>query len=141
VASGKTDRNLHFRAKVPAEAADTDTWSGAPENDSYRIFAYLLSGLTQQYSPVPQRGRALIELLISISIVAGLFFGWYGHKASLRIQAWGQNMNAQDRIFQEVSGERENVVGIQSGIRLAGAAGGSMNSPGHHGLPMGAASK
>lgn len=42
----------------------------------------------------------MIALLISGSIVAGMLLGWFGHKTFLRIQAWGENMNTQDRIFR-----------------------------------------
>jgi hypothetical protein len=62
----------------------------------------------------------LIAVLILLSIVAGLVFGWYGHKASLRIQAWGLKMNEQDLIFQSASGmevRAEALNGDKSGVQ------------------------
>lgn len=44
-------------------------------------------------------------LLIAISAGTGTVLGWFVYRASLRIQAWGVNMDAQDRIFQEAVGE------------------------------------
>jgi hypothetical protein len=47
----------------------------------------------------------MTTLLIGISIFALVGLGWYGYKASLRIEAWGQGVDECDRIFQTVSGE------------------------------------
>jgi hypothetical protein len=39
-------------------------------------------------------------LLIGMTILAFAgTLGWYGHKASLRIAAWGEGMNQRDRIL------------------------------------------
>jgi hypothetical protein len=61
----------------------------------------------------------VIALLITTSIIAGAFLGWFGYRASLRIQAWGLNMNAQDRIFQEAI--REDGVDPASSRKRPGA--------------------
>jgi hypothetical protein len=46
----------------------------------------------------------MITLLIGTSLLAGIGFGWYGHKAKLRIDIWGKNEQAQDLIFQVAEG-------------------------------------
>jgi hypothetical protein len=33
--------------------------------------------------------------------------GWYGHKASVRIKAWGEKMNERDAIFESVAALEE----------------------------------
>ncbi len=52
----------------------------------------------------------MITLLIGTSLFAGIGFGWYGHKAKLRIDTWGKNEQEQDLIFQvaEVGGNLES---------------------------------
>ena len=40
----------------------------------------------------------MIPLMIGTSLVAGALLGWYGYKASLRIAAWGRNMNEREGI-------------------------------------------
>jgi hypothetical protein len=42
----------------------------------------------------------MIVLLVGTSVAAGVALGWYGYKASVRIQTWGQRMNECDSIFQ-----------------------------------------
>ena len=49
----------------------------------------------------------MIGLLIGTSVAAGTAFGWYGHKASLRIEAWGQRANERDRIVRRLIGQDE----------------------------------
>ena len=49
----------------------------------------------------------MVALLVGTSVVAGVWLGWYGYKASLRIRAWGQGMNECDRIFQRMAEETE----------------------------------
>jgi hypothetical protein len=67
----------------------------------------------------------MTALLIGMSAIAGMGLGWYGYKAHLRIEAWGQNMNACDQIFQIASGEMPD--GFQGpakdGRRIASLAG------------------
>jgi hypothetical protein len=46
----------------------------------------------------------MITLLIGTSLLAGLGCGWYGHKAKLRIDTWGQNEQECDLIFQVAEG-------------------------------------
>ena len=42
----------------------------------------------------------MMTLLTSLTILAFAgTLGWYGHKASLRIAAWGEGMNQRDRIL------------------------------------------
>ena len=55
----------------------------------------------------------MITLLIGASTLVALTLGWYGHKAVLRINAWGLNMNDRDRDFrkithQEITGDFES---------------------------------
>ena len=66
-----------------------------------------------------------------LSIMAGMLLGWSGHKASLRIRAWGLKMNEQDSIFREVSGPGER------GSNQSGR-GGPQSRLGNH-LPLGVA--
>ena len=73
----------------------------------------------------------MIALLMMLCIMAGMLLGWSGHKASLRIRAWGLKMNEQDNIFREVSGAEE--IGLNQGGR-----GGPQSQIGSH-LPMGVA--
>ena len=49
----------------------------------------------------------MIALIMGSSIVTALVVGWYGHKAYVRIQAWGEKMNEQDAILQSVSPPEE----------------------------------
>ena len=49
----------------------------------------------------------MIGLLIGTSVAAGTAFGWYGHKASLRIEAWGERANERDRIVRSLIGQEE----------------------------------
>jgi hypothetical protein len=50
----------------------------------------------------------MLTLLVGISLVAGIGFGWYGHKAKLRIDIWGRNELEQDLIFQVAEGTNWN---------------------------------
>jgi len=43
----------------------------------------------------------MIACLIGTSV--GIAFGWYGHKTSLRIAAWGEKADERDSIFQALS--------------------------------------
>jgi hypothetical protein len=86
----------------------------------------------------PWRGRDLIALLIAISISAGTVLGWFAYKASLRIQAWGLNMNAQDRIFQEAV--REDSVDSQRDRKRPEADHGPVPALGRRQMPFGAVS-
>ena len=45
----------------------------------------------------------MITLMVGASVLAGVGLGWYGYKASVRIEAWGQGMNECDLIFQAMS--------------------------------------
>jgi len=56
----------------------------------------------------------MIMLLIG-SIAIGTALGWYGYKAVLRIQSWGERMNECDNIFQIVTTgtERTNFDDLQ----------------------------
>jgi hypothetical protein len=47
----------------------------------------------------------MIALCIGASVLAGTALGWYGHKASLRIEAWGQKVQERDRIVRSLIGE------------------------------------
>jgi hypothetical protein len=49
----------------------------------------------------------MIALLIGIFAMAAVGLGWYGHKASVRIETWGRHANERDLIFQAMS-ERED---------------------------------
>jgi len=84
------------------------------------------------------RGRDLVALWIATSIVAGMLMGWSGHKASLRIRVWGQNMNQQDRIFREVSGTVEDEDSPR-GSNSDGTRGHPVPTLGSRQLPIGAA--
>lgn len=80
----------------------------------------------------------MIALLIAISVVTGTVLGWFAYKASLRIQAWGLNMNAQDRIFQEAV--REDSADPQPGRKRPEADYGSVPVLGRRHLPLGVGS-
>lgn len=47
----------------------------------------------------------MIALCIGTSVLAGTALGWYGHKASLRIEAWGHKVNERDRIVRSLIAE------------------------------------
>jgi hypothetical protein len=76
----------------------------------------------------------VIALLVCTSIIAGTLLGWFGHKASLRIQAWGVNMNAQDRIFQEAV--PESCGGFQQDRKRPASDPGSVPPLRSHHLPF-----
>ena len=78
----------------------------------------------------------MIALLISTSLVAGTVLGWFGYKATLRIQAWGRNMNEQDRIFQEAMPEAS--VEPPKGHKRPGSDAGAVPALVSHHLPLGA---
>jgi hypothetical protein len=54
----------------------------------------------------------VIALLIVASAAGSAALGWYGHKALLCIQAWGEKMNEQDAIFQSVMSPEERAAGL-----------------------------
>ena len=58
----------------------------------------------------------MIGSLMMLSIMAGMLVGWSGHKASLRIRAWGLRMNEQDDIFRQ-AGDSEGRVSEPAGRR------------------------
>ena len=45
----------------------------------------------------------MIAFIVGASILGGVGLGWYGYKAVLRIEIWGQGMNECDAIFQAMS--------------------------------------
>jgi hypothetical protein len=51
----------------------------------------------------------MIALLVGTLIVAGVWIGWYGYRASLRIAEWGRRMDECDSIFQTVTAGTEKV--------------------------------
>ena len=63
--------------------------------------------------------------------------GWFGHKAIVRIQAWGLNMNTQDRIFQDTF--PENHMEFRKDRKPPAANSGPVALGSHH-LPLGAVS-
>jgi hypothetical protein len=80
----------------------------------------------------------VIALLIAISISTGTVLGWFAYKTSLRIQAWGLNMNAQDRIFQEAV--REDSVDSRRDRKRPEADHGPVSALGRRQMPFGAVS-
>jgi hypothetical protein len=75
----------------------------------------------------------VIALLIGTSIVAASLLGWYGHRASVRIQAWGEKMNEQDAIFQSVASPEEMAGAPVTRQRPSSPAASIVNHP----LPIG----
>jgi len=49
----------------------------------------------------------MVAMLVAILLTGGTVLGWYTHRAWLRIDAWGQNMNDYDAIFRLTSEEGE----------------------------------
>ena len=45
----------------------------------------------------------MIALLFGTVVMVGVGIGWYGHKASLRIELWGRRADERDLIFQQMS--------------------------------------
>jgi hypothetical protein len=82
----------------------------------------------------------VIALQVVVSIFVGTALGWYGHKAFLRIQAWGVKMNEQDHILEDLT-DPEEAVEFQRGYIPSGANAPSIRPVGSHHLPMGAATK
>ena len=50
----------------------------------------------------------MVTLMIGTFAVAGVGLGWYGHKASLRIESWGRRANERDLIFQQMSRRKDS---------------------------------
>jgi hypothetical protein len=50
----------------------------------------------------------MITLIVGASVLAGIGLGWYGYKASIRIEAWGRGMNECDLIFQAMSEDMDD---------------------------------
>jgi hypothetical protein len=78
----------------------------------------------------------MIALLSVTCLAAGSGFGWYGHKASLRIQAWGEKLNEMDQNIRFVTGTGENSESQRGSMTDHG----QVSSLGGHGLPLSAAS-
>ena len=53
-------------------------------------------------------GVLIVALMIRTFTVAGVGLGWYGHKASLRIESWGRRANERDLILQQMSGREDS---------------------------------
>jgi hypothetical protein len=47
----------------------------------------------------------MIALLLTTLLLMAVSFGWYAHRAYLRISEWGERMNEQDAIFRVASEE------------------------------------
>jgi hypothetical protein len=80
----------------------------------------------------------MIALLVGITTLAAMGLGWYGHKASVRIATWGQNMDEQDSIFQAMAAP-ECVAPQRSRPSIRGGVSSRQPIGGH--LPIGAPSK
>jgi hypothetical protein len=46
----------------------------------------------------------MVMLVVGAAVVAGFGLAWVGYKASVRIQVWGEGMNACDDIVRTVTG-------------------------------------
>jgi len=77
----------------------------------------------------------MIALMSVACLAAGSGFGWYGHKASLRIQAWGERLNEQDQNIRFVIGTGEHSESQRGSRAVVGQA----SSLSGHGLPLSAA--
>jgi hypothetical protein len=82
----------------------------------------------------------VIALQTVVSVFLGSALGWYGHKANLRIQAWGVKMNEQDHILEDLT-DPEEMIEFQRGYSRSGRTTDSATVIGKHPLPMGAATK
>ena len=82
----------------------------------------------------------MIALSIVVLMVLGTILGWYLYKASLRIQAWGRNMDEHDPILVGLS-EPEEYAEFQKGYRQTGLNAGSASPLVSHSLPLGATTK
>ena len=82
----------------------------------------------------------MIALEVLGSIIFGITIGWYGHKASRRIQAWGVKMNEQDHILEDLT-DPEEAFEFQRGYTRVSTMSGSAGTVGRHHLPFGAATK
>jgi hypothetical protein len=73
----------------------------------------------------------MVTLMIGTFAVAGVGLGWYGHKASLRIESWGRRANERDLIFQQMSGREDSCeIGLVSNRRVEDiSSGASMAHP------------
>jgi hypothetical protein len=70
-------------------------------------------------------------LIVTVSVIAGMFAGWFGYRIYVRIQTWGENMNLEDPTLQaltdpEASAEFGRLCG-QAGDRRAALALGHQN--------------
>ena len=82
----------------------------------------------------------MIALEVLGSIIFGIAIGWYGHKASLRIQAWGVKMNEQDHILEDLT-DPEEAFEFQRGYAPVSTMSGPAGTVHRHQLPFGAATK
>jgi len=49
----------------------------------------------------------MIAVVVASSMLTGTVVGWFGHKASLRIEMWGRNMNEREGISSELPGQMD----------------------------------
>jgi hypothetical protein len=83
----------------------------------------------------------MIALLSVACLAAGSGFGWYGHKASLRIQAWGEKLNELDQNIRFVTGTGEYSQSQRGSMTDNGqGSSGRGSSLTGHGLPLSATS-
>ena len=78
----------------------------------------------------------MIALQLVVSVFLGSALGWYGHKASLRIQTWGVKMNEQDHILEDLTDPEESIE-FQQGYLRPGRGTESVTVIGKDPLPMG----
>jgi hypothetical protein len=122
-------------AKVSAMSADNPI--EALNSDWQKL---LLDSFFRRCIISRQRGRGVIALQVIISIMVGTVFGWYGHKAILRIQAWGVKMNEQDHILEDLT-DPEEAAEFQLGYIHSDRNARSRRPVGSHHFPIGATTK
>lgn len=80
----------------------------------------------------------MVTLMIGTFAVAGVGLGWYGHKASLRIESWGRRADERDLIFQQMSEREDSLeIGLAGNRRVEDTSGGALIAHPH--FPVAAA--
>ena len=63
-----------------------------------------MAGAANDCSVCALERYGMVMLIVGALVAVGVWIGWFGYKASLRIQAWGRRMDDLDEIFRRVTG-------------------------------------
>jgi hypothetical protein len=60
----------------------------------------------------------MVMLMVGVTVAAVIALGWVGHRASIRIEAWGRGMDACDEIFRLAEGYQEQQMELQPAPKI-----------------------